>query len=75
MECSGVDRWSSLFFGGVLSASLLFASWCLRCTLSELKCCSDVAEAKLDPVNRPDLLPKEQTTVIDVAGFLTPGEA
>ena len=34
-----------------------------------------MAEAKLDPVNRPDLLPKEQTTVIDVAGFLTPGEA
>lgn len=25
-------------------------------------------------MNRPDLLPKEFTTVIDVAGFLTPSE-
>ena len=32
------------------------------------------ASARLDPVNRPDLLPKEFTTVIDVAGFLTPSE-
>jgi hypothetical protein len=32
------------------------------------------AAARLDPVNRPDLLPKEFSTVIDVAGFLTPSE-
>ncbi|KAI8464485.1 MAG: TLP18.3, Psb32 and MOLO-1 founding proteins of phosphatase-domain-containing protein [Monoraphidium minutum] len=32
------------------------------------------ALARLDPVNRPDLLPKEFTTVIDVAGFLAPSE-
>lgn len=32
------------------------------------------AMARLDPVNKPELLPAEFTTVIDVAGFLTPGE-
>ncbi|KAK9839509.1 hypothetical protein WJX81_006258 [Elliptochloris bilobata] len=30
--------------------------------------------ARLEGVNRPDLLPKEDTPLIDVAGFLTPGE-
>lgn len=30
--------------------------------------------ARLEPVNRPDLLPAEKTTVIDVAGFLTKRE-
>jgi len=30
--------------------------------------------ARLDPVNKPELLPAEFTTVIDVAGFLTPRE-
>ena len=30
--------------------------------------------ARLDPVNNPDLLPAEYTNVIDVAGFLTPGQ-
>lgn len=28
----------------------------------------------MEGVNRPDLLPKEDTPLIDVAGFLTPGE-
>eukprot|EP00238_Polyblepharides_amylifera_P001541 CAMPEP_0196573262 /NCGR_PEP_ID=MMETSP1081-20130531/3192_1 /TAXON_ID=36882 /ORGANISM="Pyramimonas amylifera, Strain CCMP720" /LENGTH=234 /DNA_ID=CAMNT_0041890907 /DNA_START=71 /DNA_END=775 /DNA_ORIENTATION=+ len=32
------------------------------------------ALARLDPVNNPDLLPASFTTVIDTAGFLTPGE-
>ncbi|GMH44187.1 hypothetical protein BSKO_12121 [Bryopsis sp. KO-2023] len=32
------------------------------------------ASARLDSVNRPDLLPSEPTTVIDVAGFLTKRE-
>uniref|UniRef100_A0A7S0RBZ3 TPM domain-containing protein n=1 Tax=Pyramimonas obovata TaxID=1411642 RepID=A0A7S0RBZ3_9CHLO len=32
------------------------------------------ALARLDPVNNPELLPAEYTNVIDVAGFLTPGQ-
>ena len=32
------------------------------------------AFARLDPVNNPELLPKDYTNVIDVAGFLTPGQ-
>ncbi len=37
-------------------------------------CARAGAGARLEGVNRPDLLPKESTPLIDVAGFLTPGE-
>lgn len=32
------------------------------------------AQARPEGVNRPELLPAEMTSVIDVAGFLTPSE-
>lgn len=36
--------------------------------------CSAGASARLEGVNRPELLPKDFTTVIDVAGFLSDGQ-
>lgn len=35
---------------------------------------SQISLAKPDGVNRPDLLPKEQTSIIDVANFLSKGQ-
>lgn len=42
------------------------------CVLSVIVCPG--AHARLEGVNKPELLPDSFTTVIDVAGFLTPGE-
>ncbi|GBF99806.1 hypothetical protein Rsub_12559 [Raphidocelis subcapitata] len=54
-----LQRAGAALLSGLVSASLMMPG---------------AASARLDPVNRPDLLPKEFTTVIDVAGFLTPSE-
>ncbi|MCI03845.1 thylakoid lumenal 15.0 kDa protein 2 chloroplastic-like, partial [Trifolium medium] len=35
---------------------------------------AELAEAAKAGVNKPELLPKELTTVIDVAGFLSDGQ-
>lgn len=59
---------------GILSATLLCSCTTSLTVSWDFGLATDGAEAKLDPVNRPELLPEGQTTVIDVAGFLTPGE-
>lgn len=54
-----MQKAATMAVAGILSASMVIPG---------------AALARLDPVNRPDLLPSEFTTVIDVAGFLTPSE-
>ncbi|KAL3675308.1 hypothetical protein R1sor_025256 [Riccia sorocarpa] len=60
---------------------LPFSEWNWRETAvaSALSLCvsltgNDIALARPEGVNRPELLPKEFTPVIDVAGFLTPAQ-
>ncbi|WCJ34500.1 thylakoid lumen 15.0 kDa protein [Euphorbia peplus] len=63
IQNSGVDsrsKFSNLLLSGALALSL---------SLSGV----EFAEAKVG-VNKPELLPKEFTTVIDVAGFLSDGQ-
>eukprot|EP00210_Caulerpa_lentillifera_P005035 g4809.t1 len=54
------DRFRNAVLGGIVSLSILSSGL--------------PAAARLESVNRPELLPTEQTTVIDVAGFLTSSE-
>ena len=58
---SPLQRASTALLSGLVSAALLLPG---------------AAHARLEGVNRPDLLPKGDAveTVIDVAGFLTPSE-
>lgn len=67
--CAALQMWLSVGPCGARRSTSLFPR-----PGPPLQTPSGVAEARLDPVNRPDLLPKEFTPVIDVAGFLAPSE-
>ncbi|KFK24794.1 hypothetical protein AALP_AA8G025800 [Arabis alpina] len=68
MKTSGAENWVSRFRSK--SLSLVFSgALALGLSLSGV----GFAEAKVG-VNKPELLPKEFTTVIDVAGFLSNGQ-
>lgn len=70
LKTSGAESWSSRFRSK--SLSLVF-SGALALGLS-LSGGVGVAEAAKVGVNKPELLPKEFTSVIDVAGFLSDGQ-
>ncbi|XP_018468181.1 thylakoid lumenal 15.0 kDa protein 2, chloroplastic isoform X2 [Raphanus sativus] len=70
LKKSGAESWSSRFRSK--SLSLVF-SGALALGLS-LSGGVGVAEAAKVGVNKPELLPKEFTSVIDVAGFLSDGQ-
>ncbi|KAF8107288.1 hypothetical protein N665_0124s0079, partial [Sinapis alba] len=68
LKTSGAGNWCSRFRSK--SLSLMFSgALALGLSLSGV----GLAEAKVG-VNKPELLPKEFTSVIDVAGFLSDGQ-
>ncbi|KAL0728684.1 hypothetical protein Bca4012_024777 [Brassica carinata] len=64
LKTSGAENWSSRFRSK--SLSLVFSG--------ALALGVGIAEAAKVGVNKPELLPKEFTSVIDVAGFLSDGQ-
>ncbi|CAH8385616.1 unnamed protein product [Eruca vesicaria subsp. sativa] len=69
LKTSGAENWCSRFRSR--SLSLVFSgALALGLSLSGV----GIAEAAKEGVNKPELLPKEFTSVIDVAGFLSDGQ-
>ena len=63
-----------LFAGGERTGKLLCAKASRKLKRAKVISCHTGAYARWEGVNKPELLPKSFTTVIDVAGFLTDGE-
>ena len=65
-----VDEVRPLHWTRALAAGVFASAFVLGVSM----CGAPAAEARLEGVNRPELLPKKYTPLIDVAGFLTDGE-